>query len=1132
MVFSAAQRSVWSTLKQGGCLCLASKDNLSIHIGRTINQMQINVIDVTPSTALLITPGTVPCLKRMTVAGELINPALIPMWVREVELLNAYGLSENTQVNWRREMVLGQNPQNIGRPSDTTTSYVLIPGTTKLSPLLVPGELCLGGHQLAVRYLNRPEKTAEVFIDNPFGPGRLYRTGDMVIAHEDGSVEMVGRIDFQVKINGQRVEPGDSNTIIQSHSQVYTSGVVAADIGGRKALVSVVVPKKGAIGWTQLRSELKELLQQQIPGYMIPTYWLLDSELPLNINGKVDIPQLTKYVETLGRDHLLQSLADHNNERPDVNGHEDSASMEELSPSQLRLRDLWASILSLSTARIPPHEYFQSLGGTSLDAIRVASKASELGLVITAPDLLRLQLREITPLMKEVKTNDFESGPVPFSLLPNDSRLDQESLEDAFPTTAAQEGFLSDSLMGNSTYIYRRYYRIKNKQAMDFFAVLQELAHRHPVLRTTFVSFKTGFLQVIRKTANVSWKIIDMTAEEFSASPKQLMELGGNFVLFAVLRGGVVAITVHHALLDYWSNSFLMDDIVAACLGQAPVLRPSYAIFIQHTRSLDHGEMKAFWQKKLQGAEPTMLEGRGADKTTVPANLGDHIEGLSWVSKVSLGFLMYAAWAVVLSLHTAMDEVVFGVTLSGRDAPVNGITRISGPTVVTVPIRIHVNPEDTLIQLAHTIRNEILELSSRAQFGLRNILRAAGLRKAPFDTIVNVLIRDDASRSTTLADTLDACPPYEPNYLEQTMLEVESLSRGNEVRLLSSFPSSKAQFILGNVIEILQSASQSPSLVIADMNAVSTPEAAFLETLSSKRPTSENMLAHSRMEQMADLHPDKIALQDLSCTKLTFREFHTAVCNFAQHLNVNGIRHGDIVPVCMKKSINTLIAVFGVLKSGAAYTPLDPRNPKDRNLFIIRDTDAQFAITDDDSMNVFEGLTTRLINMDQLDAVLHRRSMEEVSSINLSPQSLAYVIYTSGSTGLPKGVQVSHASVAASTEGMIEACTVNHDWNVLWFLNYVFDASYFDVFTVLGSGGTISIADQDTMVNDLTKCINHFGAKQLMITPTIAKLLSPDDVPTLQMLLVCGEPITPEVASTWATRMDVYNGYGMIMLSK
>lgn len=183
-VFSAAQRSIFSTLKQGGCLCLASKTNLTENIEQTINRMAVNVIDVTPSMASLITPGSVPCLRRMTVAGESINPVLLPSWMERLELLNAYGLSEVTQINWRNVMRKGQNPQNIGRPTDTTTSYVLLPGTTRLAPLLVPGELCLGGHQLARHYLNRPEKTLESFIQNPFGNGRLYRTGDMVVAHE------------------------------------------------------------------------------------------------------------------------------------------------------------------------------------------------------------------------------------------------------------------------------------------------------------------------------------------------------------------------------------------------------------------------------------------------------------------------------------------------------------------------------------------------------------------------------------------------------------------------------------------------------------------------------------------------------------------------------------------------------------------------------------------------------------------------------------------------------------------------------------------------------------------------------------------------------------------------------------
>ncbi|KAI4169101.1 MAG: hypothetical protein LQ343_005927 [Gyalolechia ehrenbergii] len=242
-VFSAAQRSIWSTLVQGGCLCLARKGMLTANITNIINGMNVNVIDVTPSTASLIDPESVPTLKRLTVAGELINPALLPIWMDRVELLNAYGLSENTQTNWRHLILPNQNPQNIRRPVDSTRSYVLLPGTTQRAAVLKPGELYLGGDQLAISYLNRPEKTKEAFLRNPFGPGRIYRTGNMVVTHPNGSIEMIGRINFQIKINRQRVEPDKFNYYIQEHLGVFDSYTIAATIAGKKSLVAIVVPK-------------------------------------------------------------------------------------------------------------------------------------------------------------------------------------------------------------------------------------------------------------------------------------------------------------------------------------------------------------------------------------------------------------------------------------------------------------------------------------------------------------------------------------------------------------------------------------------------------------------------------------------------------------------------------------------------------------------------------------------------------------------------------------------------------------------------------------------------------------------------------------------------------------------------
>ncbi|KAK3307740.1 uncharacterized protein B0T15DRAFT_572053 [Chaetomium strumarium] len=1160
-VFSAAQRSVWSTLKQGGCLCLASKENLTVHIGRTINQMQINVIDVTPSTALLLTPGTVPCLKRMTVAGELINPALIPTWVNELELLNAYGLSENTQVNWRREMVLGQNPQNIGRPSDTTSSFVLVPGTTRLSPLLVPGELCLGGDQLALGYINRPEKTAEAFIDNPFGPGRLYRTGDMVVAHEDGSIEMVGRIDFQVKINGQRVEPGDSNTILQTHPDVLNCSVVAADLhDGRKALVAVIVAKTGSASatrdwWPRLRSELKDLLARQIPSYMMPTYWLPQDDLPLNVNGKVDIPRLTQHVQRIGREALLRSSTEnyHGVENGVVVSREQEEAMTRLlaAPAR-RLCDILAAILKLTASRIvsASNSTFQELGGSSLDAIHASTAAYRDGLEVSVADILRLPLGTLLDSVKQSHAKP-RSEAAPFSLLPaNAASLLRatDDAEDAYPTTSLQDTFLADSLHGGSTYIYRRYYRLQQGiSPQRVRAALESLASHLPLLRTTFVRHKTSFVQVVKKTAPpLTWQDLPhTTSHAFSALKKPSMPLAGNFVHFAMLQdNSILAVTMHHALFDGWSSGFLVDDLSVVLRGDVPLSRPRYADFVQYTRRLQQEEkaqLSQFWRDKLDGAPPTVLgqdddggeEKEEAEEVAVDTVLDGDIQATAASRNISLGPLIYAAWAVVLSRRARQEDVVFGATLSGRDVPVQGILDMAGPTIATVPLRVRLGEEMSLLDLTRAIQDDVWDIAPKAQFGLRNITREAKLRPGHYDTLVNVLIKDrDAEEAGPgTGDTLLVpCEPHEPRYVDgYTMLEAETASGGRlRLRLLSRLPHAKATLLLSSVAETVKAFLDRPDMHIGDLAATSEAELAFLDSLSTVRPTEPGLTAVTLVDRMSARYPDKTALQELSMSgsggkrTLSYRQFGDGVARLARCLVSKGVKRGDIVPICMRKSIATLTAVFGVLKAGAAFTPLDPKNPRERNSFIVRDVGATLAITDNANADVFDSFAGTVVNLDTLDTSGSTAELPRWPSVD----DLAYVIYTSGSTGLPKGVQVHHSAVGASTEGMIEACGVNDTWHVLWFLNYVFDASYFDVFTVLGSGGTISMADQDTLMTDLAGCVNAFGVTQLMITPTIAKLISPEQVPSLKALLVCGEPIMPETASVWATRMDVYNGYG------
>ena len=160
-----------ATLVKGGCLLLASKEKLKTSLGETIDFMKADALGITPSALSLLSPSQVPGLKQITLVGEQVAPGLLETWCEHVAARNTSGLSECTQLNFGRPLTIKSNPRVVGRPSDTTSAYVLKPVLTVLAPIGTTGELCLAGPQLGRGYLKKVEQTAKVFIDNPFGEG-------------------------------------------------------------------------------------------------------------------------------------------------------------------------------------------------------------------------------------------------------------------------------------------------------------------------------------------------------------------------------------------------------------------------------------------------------------------------------------------------------------------------------------------------------------------------------------------------------------------------------------------------------------------------------------------------------------------------------------------------------------------------------------------------------------------------------------------------------------------------------------------------------------------------------------------------------------------------------------------------
>jgi len=626
-----------------------------------------------------------------------------------------------------------------------TTAYVLTPNETAPVPPGVPGELCLGGPQLADGYLNLPERTREVFIPNPFSPGKLYRTGDMVIAHEDDTIEIIGRIDQQAKIDGQRVEPNESNSILQVCPGVLMSSVVSATVLKRRALVALIVPEEN-VEWTSLVRELRDRLQRKLPSYAIPAYWVRRHELPFNVSGKVDIAVLVKEVEGLGEDVLISRL-----NAPPISPPATPPMAGTTDWFETQIAEVTASILSISLGAVDLESSFQELGGTSLDAIVAASRLRKVNIHISVPDILQSStLREMA--LRRTHSAMADAGPpAPFSLLPKTSELNLTGLEDAYPVTPLQEGIVADYLLGNANYIYQRVYQIRaGVTPSQIRSALELVVARNSIFRTNFIPWKRTFLQTVKPSVSLPWKVLsDLSLESYrKESANEEMSLDEPLVRAAVLKDDLLVLDMHHALFDHWSSQFIFTDAISILHGREPVYRLPFSTYVAYQQRQHDASARDFWRGYLDAATPSVLDIPVSAERSLPlaivSPLKASLPAFCSAHGTTLGTVLHAAWGLTLYTQLNSSDVLFLTGFSGRDADIEGILTLNGPTLCTVPMRIHIDGNTSMLTFTKAVQTNLWMLSRYAHSGLRNALADGGLRADAFNTMVNVLVSRQA----------------------------------------------------------------------------------------------------------------------------------------------------------------------------------------------------------------------------------------------------------------------------------------------------------------------------------------------------------------------------------------------------
>ncbi|KAL5358058.1 hypothetical protein BJX96DRAFT_173097 [Aspergillus floccosus] len=1118
--FSAAQRTMLSTLVHGGTLLLASKQRLTGRLAETVQAMQVEAMGITPSALSVIQPQDVPSLKMVTLVGEKIPRELVATWAEHVHLRNTFGLSECAQLNFGCRLHATSNPGIVGRPTDTTQAYVLKPGTIELAPMGVAGELCLAGPQLAAGYLTSDSDSvgaaADVFVPNPFGSGMMYRTRDMARMHAEG-IEILGRLDFQAKINGQKINPAEIDRTLSHHPGIAQCAVVTVEMRNKPTLVAAIVPFPGQ-SWPDLVASLRVHASEKLPAYMVPSLWMEMRSLPTNPNGKTDVRSIRVQVLEAGWDALIAAA---------VSSHSEPLT----DPVEVQVASVWADVLSLPVSTINHGTSFLSLGGTSIEGIKVINGLRKLGLSIDLNPLLdNSPLREVAASAQQ--SANTRQNLEPFDLIA-DANLRQELqqdvvIADAYPATPLQEGLLASMDSAQGMYTYQRVWDISRLDLSKLQSSFRTVFAGSDILQTVFAPHGRGLLQVVRKDLELDWTEVSCSLEDYMAQDKQRpFSLDGPLIRVAVTPEQCLVVTTHHALFDFWSHRFLYEDVARDYLGMSLKARPPFKEFVGHLVSTPKAESDAFWATYLKGIEPSILNTVPVPQTKVSNTRlpWSHQRQALKEQGLSAGSVLYAAWAVVLSQHVRHSDVGFVTTLSGRDAPVTNIDRMDGPTLTSVPQRVSVSPQSTLIELAHSVRDGFLRVLKYSQHGIRNALAAAGLGANDFDTLVNILVKDEDSAEVAQVFRRHGERPIW--HSEFTTLEIEESGEELLLRLSSQMEPRRVEFLLESYVTVVEQFVNAPTQRIVDLTIMGENERQFLYNTLSNRDTlhvPEPSLLHSRFETFAREQPSIVAINWDANEAVSYAQLDARATRLANFLIRAGVQVGEAVPLMLDKSIDTIVAILGVMKAGAAYVPLSPDNPVDRNAFIVSDVGARFALAHEEYLDLIRGDSDlKVIRIDdpEIDAL-----PDTMPDVQIATDGIAYIIYTSGSTGMPKGVKVPHQAAAAAVTSMAVAeGRYSGEWRTVQFANYVFDASVQDIFNTLSTGGTLCMAPSDKMQSNLPGVIQEMSARQAILTPTVARLLDPDEVPSFDTLIVGGEPLTPDVIARWSSRR-ILNVYG------
>jgi amino acid adenylation domain-containing protein len=1064
-------------------------------------------------------------LRTMLAGGDRLRSR--PSASLPFRLVNNYGPTENTVVATSGTVAAeGEGLPAIGRPIGNTTAYVL-DGYGNPVPHKVPGELFVGGAQVARGYLGRPAMTAERVLPDPFSraPGaRMYATGDRVRWTAEGEIDFIGRTDFQVKVRGFRIELGEIEAALLEHEGVRECAVLAREDAGEKRVVAYVV---GDVETDALRAHVRRIL----PDYMVPGAFVALDRLPLTPNGKLDRKALPAPEYAVDADRYVAPRT----------------------PVEEVLAEIWAEVLRLE--RVGVQESFFDLGGHSLLATRVVSRIREVfGVEVPLRALFEgPTVSELAGRVEEMRRAGEGAALPPLTPVPREAPL---------PLSFAQERlwFLHQMEPEGAGYNMPRSRRLRG--SLDVSALeraLGALTERHEALRTTFLPVEQGAVQVVHPAAPAHLPVLDLTGRAPQAREQEARRLAredaerpfdlerGPLLRATLVRLAdeehVLLLCMHHVISDGWSMGVLFRELFTLYESASPLppLAVQYADFAVWQRGWLQGEVLrrqlAWWRERLGGAPPTLelptdrprpavASSRGASHGfRLPADVTRGLRSLARREGATLYMVTHAALDLLLSRWSGQEDMVVGSPIANRTQV--GTEGLIGFFVNTLALRIDLSGDPSFQELVRRVRETALGAYAHQELPFERLVEEVaperGLSHTPLFQVMFALQNADAGDGSGIAGL--RLEPFRGEIrtvrfdLELDLTEVGEELVGSLRFRTDLFDAATIERFAAQYQTLLGAVCTSPEERLSRLAILPAEEARTLLAYGSgpAREDTGGVPVHLLFAAQAARTPEAAAIL-FEGESLTYAELDERTERLARRLRALGVGVGTTVAVCLERGPGVLVAPLAVWKAGGVYLPLDPTHPAERLSFLLGDSGAELVVTESALAGLLPEREVEVVLLDGIPTLQGRGGAEEggAATADVLPGDLAYLIYTSGSTGTPKAVMVEHAQLTHTLRASLETLGFAPGDVVAALASTSFDISLLELVTPLLAGGAVRIIphevarDPETLV-EAAADVSVLHAVPALMRQTVEAARGGGALPSLRLLLVGGDTVPPDL---------------------